>query len=85
MVTDSGKITIANEVIATIAKIATEEVEGVQSTSTSILERAVGQLTGSMKYRGVEVESGDYETILDIKIVVRYGIKIQQVCCEDQR
>ena len=58
---DYGKVTFADEVIATIAGLAAAEVHGVASMSSGIVER-IGKKSPS---RGVKVEVGEKEAAID--------------------
>lgn len=79
---ESGAITYANEVIATIVGVATAEVEGVTgmaSSSSSITELLSGRSSNKGVSRGVKVEVGAEEASVDVSIVVDYGTPIQKV------
>ncbi|SDN67445.1 Asp23/Gls24 family envelope stress response protein [Actinacidiphila guanduensis] len=76
----SGKTTIADSVVATIAGIATREVEGVYAMGGGP-SRAVGAVRdrvarGADHTRGVKVEVGEKEAAVDLDIVVLYGTEI---------
>lgn len=76
-------ITYANEVIAIIAGMAANEVDGVASmTNTS----TIADLFGRAKpvTRGVKVEVGVEEASADLMLIVEYGKPIQRVCTEVQ-
>ena len=70
-----GKVTFADEVVATIAGLAALEVEGVASMSAGIVEK-FGKKTPT---RGVRVEVGEKETAVDLYMVVDYGVQIPEV------
>jgi len=78
--TDSaGTITYANEVIAIIAGVAANEVDGVAAmcSSTSITDvfgrsKSVNKIT-----KGVKVELGTEEAAVDVYFIVEYGTPIQ--------
>ena len=80
---NGGTISYANEVIATIAGVATNEIDGVAGMCVSggfseILSRN-RNIT-----RGVKVEVGSQEAAVDLYIIVEYGTPIQKVCAEVQ-
>lgn len=79
-----GTITYANEVIAIIAGMAMNEVEGVVTTAAS--NSGIADLFRSSKpaTRGVKVEVGTEETSVDLVLSVEYGKPIQKVCTEVQ-
>ncbi len=78
-----GSITYANEVIAIIAGMAANEVEGVTSTAAT---GSIADLFGRSKpvTRGVKVEVGTEEASVDLVLTIEYGKPIQKVCIEVQ-
>jgi uncharacterized alkaline shock family protein YloU len=80
---EAGNITYANEVIAIIAGMATNEVDGVASMVAST---SIADLFGRSKpvTRGVKVEVGLEEASVDLMLTVEYGKPIQKVCTEVQ-
>lgn len=84
LVTEQGKTTIANSVVAKIAGIAVREVAGVHDLSTrgaggmisGLATRVTGGDTSS---QGVAVEVGEREAAIDLGITVTYGVSIPQV------
>ena len=79
-----GLIRIADDVIATIARIAAEETPGVTSTIGGWTEEVTKRVTGKGPQKGVMVEAGQMEAIIDIRVEVQYGVKIQDVCTQLQ-
>lgn len=82
----AGKTTIADSVVATIAGIATREVEGVHTMGGSTA-RAVGAVRdrvsrSSDPTRGVKAEVGEKQAALDLDIVVVYGTHISEAAAE---
>jgi len=75
---ESGQITYANEVIATIVSVATSEVEGISGIagSTSPLS---GRLNKGKIPRGVRVDMNGGDVSVDISVTVDYGMPIQKV------
>ncbi|MFP4661894.1 MAG: Asp23/Gls24 family envelope stress response protein [Halanaerobiales bacterium] len=71
-----GTIKIANEVVAIIASLAASEIEGVASMSGGV-GSGIAEMLGHKK--GVKVENGDEECIIDLSVVVEYGISIPDV------
>ena len=76
---ESGQITYANEVIATIVTVATTEVEGISgiagapSSITGILAK------GSKTPRSVRVDMVGEDVNVDVSVTVDYGMPIQKV------
>lgn len=81
-----GSISYANEVIAIIAGMAANEVDGVARTSNP---KAIADLLGlgnrgKPMTRGVKVEVGVEEASVELMLTVEYGKPIQKVCTEVQ-
>ena len=77
-----GSTEISDDVIATIAGYAAEQVEGVVRLGTGGLLRAVANVTRSTeaaKATGVEVEAGQREAIFDIELTIEYGHSIPEL------
>ena len=83
--TERGSTSIQDGVVAKIAGIAAQEVDGVRmggSTSQSVgglLSNIPGVSGGSSESRGVSVEVGEIEAAIDITATVAYGRSIPQV------
>lgn len=77
---ESGAISYANEVIATIVGVATAEVDGIagMAGSSSFSNLLSGNRSKSLS-RGVKVEVGAEEVTVDVSVVVDYGMPIQKV------
>lgn len=78
------KIRISDEVVMTIAGIAASQVEGVASMSGSFGDGIAGILGRKNPTKGVKVEVGEKEALIDLSIVVEYGCKIHEVAREIQ-
>ena len=75
-----GQTEINDEVIGAIAGVAALEIEGVSSLGTSSIRRSIAERVGSRetRARGVGVEAGRREAILDIDLQVVYGFSIPE-------
>ena len=73
-----GTTNIEAEVIGAIAGVAAQSVEGVASLGTTSLRRTIRERVGGAerRSRGVEVEVGRREVIVDINLRVVYGYSI---------
>lgn len=73
-----GTTNIDPEVIGSIAGIAVQSVEGVSSLGTPSLRRTIRERLGTAERqaRGIEVEVGRREVVLDINIRIVYGYNI---------
>ena len=77
----SSSITYANEVVAIIAGLAANEVEGIAGMCN-----ANGSILGKNRNvtRGVKVEIGTEEAAVDLYVVVEYGVPIQRAAMDAQ-
>lgn len=80
----SGETEIDDEVIGSIAGIATREVEGVATLGGTSLRRSLAERVGGgggrqQRSRGVSVESGRREAVLDLTMTVIYGYSIPEI------
>lgn len=80
---NGGTITYANEVIATIAGVAANEVDGIAGMCIS---GGFGEILSRNRNitRGVKVEVGSQEAAVDLYIIVEYGKPIQRVATDVQ-
>jgi len=74
-----GKITFAPEVIATIASLAANEVEGVEGMSGTVVEGITGMLNKKNITKGVKVEINENVAFIDVNVILKYGYKIHEV------
>ncbi len=77
--TREDRMKIADEVIATIAGIATSEVENVTSMSGGIVNGIASMLGRKNLASGVKVEVGEKEATIEVSLIVEYGCKIHEV------
>ena len=75
-------INISEEVVATIASIAASEVNGVANMNGGFVG-GLSEMFGK-KTKGVKVQVGDKETIIDINLTVEYGARIPDIAWEVQ-
>lgn len=80
---NGGTISYANEVIATIAGVAANEIDGIAGMCVS---GGFGEILGRNRNmtKGVKVEVGSQEAAVDLYIIVEYGQPIQKVASEVQ-
>ena len=71
---ESGSINYANDVLAKIAALATDEVEGVVGTSGGGLSDMLG-----VKNRGIHVDLDGETASISLNIVIEYGKKLDEV------
>lgn len=76
----TGLIRISDDVVATIAGLAALETPGIAAMSGGISEGLAKRLSGKNVQKGVSVEVGQLEAAIDLRVIVHYGIPIQEVC-----
>ena len=75
----SGQVSIAEEVISSIASIAAQEVEGISKLKGTAAD-GLAALLNSEKRRGVAAQLTKDQTIrIRLKAVIRYGYPISEV------
>lgn len=80
-----GNVKISVDVIATVASIATNEIKGVAGMSGTPLGGIADILGGKKsKGRGVKVEISDNSCVIDLSIIVDYGVRIPDIAWDVQ-
>lgn len=80
VVTDLGRILLSDEVIATMAGVATTECYGIVGMAGSRLKDGIAELLGRENLsKGVVVDLGDESVEIDLYIVVGYGTRISEI------
>lgn len=76
-----GDTHIDDQVLGAIASVAAMEVEGVAGLGESSIRRSVAEVVGAAqsKTRGVTVEAGKKEAIVDLRVNIRYGYSIPKI------
>lgn len=77
---DTGKIVFADEVIATIAALAVNDVEGVASMSGNVVSGISERFGKKNVTKGVKVTVNADDVTVDASVNVKYGYAIQDVC-----
>lgn len=77
---NGNSVKISDDVVQIIAGIAAGEVEGVHALGNS-LTGGIAELLGGKKSvsRGVKVDIKEETAVIDVHIVVRYGVRIPDV------
>ncbi len=81
---NNGTIKISDEVIATITSVAISEVDGVCGHMGSIAGEIASKFSKKNTNKGIKVSINDNEAVIDINIVVKYGIRIPEIAWEVQ-
>ncbi len=76
----ASNLTISEDVIGIIAGLAAAEVEGVSGMTLGFVD-GINQILGSNKKysKGVKVELEGNEVVIDLFVIVKYGVKIPDV------
>lgn len=74
-----GEITVAEEVVAIIAGIASTEVKGVSSMAGNITNELVAKLGMKNLSKGVRVEMADNSVTVMVSIIVDYQASVPEV------
>lgn len=75
-----GNIHISSEAIAMVAGIAAMECYGIVGMSSRTLQDGIAELLGRENLtRGIEVEIDDDRVIIDLFVVMEYGVKMNEV------
>lgn len=77
--TDLGKIEIAPEVIEVITGIAASEVEGLASMRGNFASGMVEKFGGVSHTKGVKVDLTDEGILIDLHVVLEFGVSIPEV------
>lgn len=81
---ESGIIRIADDVVAVIARIATLDTDGVSSMSGGIAEDIAKRVGRKHVQKGVHVTVDHHEASIDLRVIITFGKKIDQVCHDIQ-
>ncbi|MGE5423347.1 MAG: Asp23/Gls24 family envelope stress response protein [Ignavibacteriales bacterium] len=76
---DMGAIKIADEVVSTIAGLAAVEVQGVAAMSGGFASGITEILGRKNLGKGVKVEVGEEEALIEVFIIVEFGFPIPTV------
>lgn len=76
-----GSVKISDEVISTVSEIALEDISGVYGIADGNKNFAFGIKAGG---KGVRAEMKENVAVIDIDVVVQYGVNIPEVAWEIQ-
>lgn len=82
--TEINGIKISEEVVAIIAGVAASEVQGVSEMNGGFAS-GISEIWGKKNFsKGVKVQVGEKETIIDLYVIVEYGCRIPDIAWEIQ-
>ena len=80
IISKEGKIEISNEVIMTVIREAVKDVEGIVSFSSGVSDSfAEVFIKKTSSKKGVKIQKGDEEIVVNISVVIQLGIRIPDV------
>ncbi|WP_392486390.1 Asp23/Gls24 family envelope stress response protein [Haloimpatiens sp. FM7315] len=81
-----GVVKISDEVVSVVAGLAADEIEGIEGMNSGITS-GISQILGGKKNpsKGVKVTVTEDNASIDLYVVVRYGVKIPEVCEKVQK
>lgn len=82
---ETSSVRIAPDVVATIAGVSASEIKGVAGMC-STFAGGIAEILGARKNatKGIKVEIKDKTTIIDMYIIVEYGVRIPELAWEIQ-
>lgn len=82
--TELGTVQIHHNVIATIARMAVTKVAGVVEMSGGLVDGLAGMIGKKGADRGIRVDVQDNSVVIEVFVVVEYGVRIPHVAWEIQ-
>lgn len=79
-----GELKIANDVVGIIAGLAATEVPGVAGMSGGIAGGIAEMLGHRNLSKGVKVEVGEHDCVVDLYVIIEYGFSIPEVATQIQ-
>ncbi|WP_138204478.1 Asp23/Gls24 family envelope stress response protein [Haloimpatiens lingqiaonensis] len=81
-----GVVKISDEVVSVIAALAADEIEGIEEINAG-LAGGISQILGGKKNisKGVKVSVNEGSATIDLYVVVRYGVRIPEICEKVQK
>ena len=76
---ENGKVSISEEVVATIAGLAASDVEGVSGLTSRLASDIKGIVSKKTIGKGIQVEINDESVVIDIFMNIKFGYKFVEV------
>ncbi len=83
-ISEKGDIKISDDVVASIAGLATSEVEGVTSIAGHVTSDIVGKYGIKNLSKGIKLVINDDKVSIDLYINIRYGYSIPKITAQIQ-
>ena len=84
IVNKMGEVNISNEVIEIIVDISTKEIKGVKGLYGNITDDIAGIFSKKGHTKGIIVEIIDEKAIINLNIIVDFGVKIPEIAWQVQ-
>lgn len=84
-VNEMGQVKIAPEVISLIASMAVSEVQGVADLTAGFTGDMLEKVGVKSPGKGIKVQLGENEVLIDVYLIVEYGVVIPELAKEVQR
>jgi uncharacterized alkaline shock family protein YloU len=85
VINEIGDVKIASDVVNVIATIAATEVEGIAGMSGGITGEIAEKFGVKSSSKGIKVQIGEEETVIDLYLIVNYGVRVPDVAWEVQQ
>jgi uncharacterized alkaline shock family protein YloU len=85
VVNEIGDVKIASDVVIVIATMAATEVAGIAGMSGGLTGEIAEKFGVKSSNKGIKVQIGEDETVIDLFLIVEYGIKVPDVAFEVQQ
>ena len=85
VINEIGDVKIASDVVNVIATIAATEVEGIAGMSGGITGEIAEKVGVKSSGKGIKVQIGEEETVIDLYLIVNYGVRVPDVAWEVQQ
>jgi len=82
---EMGQVKIAPEVISLIASMAASEVSGVADLTAGFTGDMLEKVGVKSPSKGIKVQLGENEVLIDVYLIVEYGVVIPEVAKEVQK
>ena len=82
--TDLGAVQIHSNVIATIARLAALKVPGVAEMSGTFVDSLAGMIGKHVVDRGIRVDLEEHFVIIELHVVIDFGVRIPDVAWQIQ-
>lgn len=85
VVNEIGDVKIASDVVNVIATMAATEVEGIAGMSGGLTGELAEKFGVKSTSKGIKVLIGENDTVIDLYLIVNYGVRVPDVAWEVQQ